>query len=506
MTKFFIKSSIIVSLMTFISRVLGLVRDIIVANYFGASQNSDAFFVAFKIPNFLRRLFAEGAFSQAFIPILAKTKETKSENEVNILINHIGTKLLTILIIITAIAVLAAPIIIFVFAFGFYQTPKFELASDMLRITFPYLLFISLTAFMGGILNTYNRFAAPAFTPVLLNIAIILSAVFLADYFEKPIMALAWGVFFGGIAQVLFQIPFLMKIKKLPKFVRGTHNEVSVLKKRMLPAIFGVSVSQINLLFDTFLASFLVTGSISWLYYSDRLLEFPLGLFGIALATVALPSLSSQHSKSDFISFKKTLGNSLKLAIILGVPAMIGLILLSEHLLTTLFQYGDFSFTDVKKSSSSLIAYSFGLVGFMFIKILASAFYARGDTKTPVKVGVIAMLSNMVLNLILIFHFKHVGLALATSIAAFINAALLYFYLFKQNIYRFDKSILMIFIKVIMASGLMILFLFLYGNDINSLVIADTFKRSLLLLEDIIIAICIYFGCIFLFKIRFKDL
>ncbi len=506
MTKFFIKSSIIVSLMTFISRILGLVRDIIVANYFGASQNSDAFFVAFKIPNFLRRLFAEGAFSQAFIPILAKTKETKSENEVNILINHIGTKLLTILIIITAIAVLAAPIIIFVFAFGFYQTPKFELASDMLRITFPYLLFISLTAFMGGILNTYNRFAAPAFTPVLLNIAIILSAVFLADYFEKPIMALAWGVFFGGIAQVLFQIPFLMKIKKLPKFVRGTHNEVSVLKKRMLPAIFGVSVSQINLLFDTFLASFLVTGSISWLYYSDRLLEFPLGLFGIALATVALPSLSSQHSKSDFISFKKTLGNSLKLAIILGVPAMIGLILLSEHLLTTLFQYGDFSFTDVKKSSSSLIAYSFGLVGFMFIKILASAFYARGDTKTPVKVGVIAMLSNMVLNLILIFHFKHVGLALATSIAAFINAALLYFYLFKQNIYRFDKSILMIFIKVIMASGLMILFLFLYGNDINSLVIADTFKRSLLLLEDIIIAICIYFSCIFLFKIRFKDL
>lgn len=506
MTKFFIKSSIIVSLMTFISRILGLVRDIIVANYFGASQNSDAFFVAFKIPNFLRRLFAEGAFSQAFIPILAKTKETKSENEVNILINHIGTKLLTILIIVTAIAVLAAPIIIFIFAFGFYQTPKFELASDMLRITFPYLLFISLTAFMGGILNTYNRFAAPAFTPVLLNIAIILSAVFLADYFEKPIMALAWGVFFGGIAQVLFQIPFLIKIKKLPKFVRGTHNEVSVLKKRMLPAIFGVSVSQINLLFDTFLASFLVTGSISWLYYSDRLLEFPLGLFGIALATVALPSLSSQHSKSDFISFKKTLGNSLKLAIILGVPAMIGLILLSEHLLTTLFQYGDFSFTDVKKSSSSLIAYSFGLVGFMFIKILASAFYARGDTKTPVKVGVIAMLSNMVLNLILIFHFKHVGLALATSIAAFINAALLYFYLFKQNIYRFDKSILMIFIKVIMASGLMILFLFLYGNDINSLVIADTFKRSLLLLEDIIIAICIYFSCIFLFKIRFKDL
>ncbi|MBT6327096.1 MAG: murein biosynthesis integral membrane protein MurJ, partial [Candidatus Thioglobus sp.] len=345
MDKSFLKSSSIITAMTFLSRILGLVRDYFIARYFGANGLTDAFLVAFRIPNFLRRLFGEGAFSQAFVPILVETKANHDEAEVQNVINHIGTKFLTILITITVITVIAAPLVIFMFAWGFYfdaDPTKFDLASSMLRITFPYLLLISLTAFSGAILNTYDKFAVPAFTPVLLNVSMILSAVYLSQYLETPIMALAWGVLLGGVVQLLFQIPFLIKLKKLPHLVSGNHKSVKTLKTRMLPALFGVSVSQINLLIDTMIATLLVSGSVTWLYYSDRLLELPLALIGIALATVALAKLSRHYANKDDEKFTRTVNYALKIGLLLGAPACAGLVLLAEPLIITLFQYDEF--------------------------------------------------------------------------------------------------------------------------------------------------------------------
>ena len=371
MNKSFLKSSSIVTGMTFLSRILGLVRDFFIAKFFGANEFTDAFLVAFRIPNFLRRLFGEGAFSQAFIPILSEAKANETQEEVQNVINHIGTKFLKTLIIITLIAVIAAPVIIFMFAWGFYfeqDLTKFNLASDMLRITFPYLLLISLTAFSGSILNTYDRFAVPAFTPVLLNISMILSSVYLSQHLDTPIMALAWGVLIGGVLQLLFQIPFLIKINKLPKLTKGEHKAVKKLKKRMLPALFGVSVSQINLLIDTMIASVLVSGSVSWLYYSDRLLELPLALIGIALATVALAKLSKHYANKDTKKFIQTIDYALKIGLILGLPACAGLVLLAEPLMITLFQYDQFTIFAAYQSSLSLMAYGSGLMAFIMVK------------------------------------------------------------------------------------------------------------------------------------------
>jgi len=390
MDKSFLKSSSIITAMTFLSRILGLVRDYFIARYFGANGLTDAFLVAFRIPNFLRRLFGEGAFSQAFVPILVETKANHDEAEVQNVINHIGTKFLTILITITVITVIAAPLVIFMFAWGFYfdaDPTKFDLASSMLRITFPYLLLISLTAFSGAILNTYDKFAVPAFTPVLLNVSMILSAVYLSQYLETPIMALAWGVLLGGVVQLLFQIPFLIKLKKLPHLVSGNHKSVKTLKTRMLPALFGVSVSQINLLIDTMIATLLVSGSVTWLYYSDRLLELPLALIGIALATVALAKLSRHYANKDDEKFTRTINYALKIGLLLGAPACAGLVLLAEPLIITLFQYDEFDAFAASQSALSLMAYGSGLIAFIVVKILAPVFLSRGDTKTPVKVG-----------------------------------------------------------------------------------------------------------------------
>ncbi len=496
MDKSFLKSSAVVTIMTFISRILGLVRDYFIARYFGANGLTDAFLVAFRIPNFLRRLFGEGAFSQAFVPILADAKANQSEAEVQQVINHIGTKFLTVLVIITLIAVVAAPVIIFMFAWGFYfdeDLTKFNLASDMLRITFPYLLLISLTAFAGSILNTYDKFAVPAFTPVLLNISMILSAVYLSNHLETPIMALAWGVFIGGVLQLLFQLPFLIKLRKLPKLVKGYHDSVGVLKKRMLPALFGVSVSQINLLIDTMVASLLVSGSVSWLYYSDRLLELPLALIGIALATVALAKLSNHHANKDHEKFTSTIDYALKIGIILGIPACIGLVLLAEPLMITLFQYDQFDAFAAHQSSLSLIAYGLGLMAFIFVKVLAPVFLSRGDTKTPVKVGIVAMTSNVFLNVLFAYYFAHVGLAIATSISALINALLLYYYLNKSNIYAANKNFKKMLFKVLVASFIMIVFILLFNLDIQSYLDMQAFSRIISLTSVIVPAALIYF-------------
>ncbi len=509
MDKSFLKSSSIVTVMTFLSRILGLVRDYFIARYFGANGLTDAFLVAFRIPNFLRRLFGEGAFSQAFVPILAETKANHDEIEVQNVINHIGTKFLTVLIIITVITIVAAPLVIFMFAWGFYfdaDPTKFDLASSMLKITFPYLLLISLTAFAGSILNTYDKFAVPAFTPVLLNISMILSAVYLSQYLETPIMALAWGVLIGGIVQLLFQIPFLIKIKKMPHLVRGDHSSVKTLKKRMLPALFGVSVSQINLLIDTMIATTLVSGSVSWLYYSDRLLELPLALIGIALATVALAKLSKHFSNKDDEKFTRTINYALKIGLLLGAPACAGLVLLAEPLVITLFQYDEFDAFAAHMSALSLIAYGSGLLAFIVVKILAPVFLSRGDTKTPVKVGVVAMVSNVFLNVLFAYYFAHVGLAIATSISAVINASLLYYYLNKQSIYRFSSDLIKLFLKVLLASFIMVVFILNFSNDISFYLENGVWQRVSSVAFIIVASAALYFVCLRLLGIRIKQL
>ncbi|CAB9539562.1 Peptidoglycan lipid II flippase MurJ [Bathymodiolus brooksi thiotrophic gill symbiont] len=495
--------------MTFISRILGLIRDYIVARYFGANGLTDAFLVAFKIPNFLRRLFGEGAFSQAFVPILTDAKANHSEAEVQNIINHIGTKFLTILIILTLIAVLIAPAIIFMFAWGFYfdaDPTKFNLATDMLRITFPYLLLISLTAFAGSILNTYDKFAVPAFTPVLLNISMILCAVYLSENLATPIMALAWGVLIGGVVQLLFQIPFLIKIKKMPHLVKGNHQAVKTLKKRLIPALFGVSVSQINLLIDTMIATVLTSGSVSWLYYSDRLLELPLALIGIALATVALAKLSRHFANKDEQKFTRTVDYALKIGLILGAPACIGLILLAEPLMITLFQYDKFNAFAAHQSALSLMAYGTGLMAFIAIKILAPVFLARGDTKTPVKVGIIAMGSNVFLNVILAYYYAHTGLAIATSISAVINASLLYYYLNQRTIFTLSKNFFKLFLKVLLATIIITIFILNFNQTINDYLYANAWNRVLEISYVIGLSVLIYFISLRLLGVKMRKL
>jgi len=435
-----LKSTFVVSAFTMLSRVLGLARDIVIARFFGASASvgADAFFVAFKIPNFLRRLFAEGAFAQAFVPVLSEYQIKGSKAEVKSLVDHVAGTLGVSLLLLSVLAMFAAPLLSMVFAPGFLQfEDKLALTSDMLRITFPYLFFISLTAFAGSILNSSNRFGVPAFTPVLLNLSLIGATFYLAPKLQQPVMALAWGVLIAGIAQLFFQLPFLKQIDLLPKpKLDWQHSGVRKIIKLMVPALFGVSVSQINLLLDTILASFLQTGSVSWLYFSDRLVELPLGVFGIAIATVLLPSLSRKHAETSGEGYQQTMDWALRSVFVIGMPAALALFAMAEPMLATLFQYGEMTGHDVEMAARSLRAYSLGLMAFMLIKVLAPGYYSRQDTKTPVKIGIWAMAINMVLNLSLIWSLQHAGLALATSLAAFVNAGLLFMGLYRQGVYR----------------------------------------------------------------------
>jgi putative peptidoglycan lipid II flippase len=447
--------------MTLLSRLLGFVRDVIIARFFGADSGTDAFFVAFKIPNFLRRLFAEGAFSQAFIPVLAEYKEKGAEEALKLFIDRTAGTLALALFCVSIIGAAAAPVLIMLFAPGFQVSGgDFDLSVSMLRLTFPYLFFISLTAFAGSLLNSWGRFAVPAFTPVFLNVCLISAAIWLAPLMDEPIMALAWGVLLAGIVQLAFQFPALKRLGLLPKpKIALSDPGVRKILTLMLPAIFAVSITQINLLLDTLIASFLQPGSITWLYYSDRLVEFPLGIFGIALATVILPSLSKDHAVKDSESFSSSLDWGLRLVFLIGVPAAIGLFMLGGPMLATLFQYDAFSENDVRMAEMSLRAFSFGLLAFILVKILVPGYTARQDTKTPVRIGVIAMISNMVMNLILVFPLAHAGLALATALAAYLNAGLLLKGLREQNIYRPRLGWGLFLVKVAVACGFMALVL-----------------------------------------------
>ena len=427
-------SSLIVSMGTMFSRVLGLIRDVVFANLLGAAPNADAFFVAFKIPNFLRRLFAEGAFSQAFVPVLTEVRETGSHEQVRALVNRVAGVLGGSLFTLTALAMLMAPWVALIFAPGFSRdAAKLALTADLIVWTFPYLMLISLTGFCGAILNTYGRFAVPAYTPVLLNLSLISAAIFWAPTMPEPALGLAMGVAIAGVVQLLFQLPSLHALKLTPTPIWDTRDPgVRKILALMVPALFGVSVSQINLLLDTVLASLLPSGSVAWLYYSDRLTELPLGVFAIAIATVILPTLSALSTRADSEAFSQTLVWATRNVLLIAVPSTVALWILAEPILATLFQYGAFSEGDVTMSAASLRAYALGLGAFMLIKVLAPGYYARQDIKTPVKIGIIAMVSNMALNVAFVFPLMwyfdmgHVGLALATSVSAWINAGLLF--------------------------------------------------------------------------------
>ncbi len=463
-----IKSTFSVSLMTLLSRILGLTRDIVIARFYSAGIEADAFFVAFKIPNFMRRLFAEGAFSLAFVPVLTEYKNTRALDETRRFIGQVAGTLGLVLLLIAVIGVVASPAFVYVFAAGFIDEPvKFDLTADLLRLTFPYILLISMTALASGILNSWKMFAVPAFTPVLLNLSLIGCAIWLSPQLEIPVHALGWGVLLAGVIQLLFQLPFLYRLGLLPRPVWGWRAPgVQQVLKLMLPALFGSSVAQINLLFDTFIASFLISGSVSWLYYADRLLEFPLGVFGIALATVVLPHLSEAHVKQGREHFNKTLGWAVQLSLIIALPAAAGLLLLAQPILATLFQYGAFDEHDALMAGLSLMAYSLGLPAFIMIKILANAFYSRQDSRTPVRIGIIAMLVNMLFNVVLVVGFlyftdipAHVGLALATSVSAYCNAGLLALNLRRQRYLTVDAELWRALLKVLLATAGMALLL-----------------------------------------------
>lgn len=509
-----LKSTAVVGVMTLLSRVLGLLRDIIFANTFGASGGTDAFFVAFKIPNFMRRLFAEGAFSQAFVPVFSEYRETRSKDELKDLANHVAGTLGGFLLLLSILGSLAAPLLVYVFAPGFADESRHQLTADMLAITFPYIFFIALTAFAGGILNSFGRFAVPAFTPVLLNLCLISAALWGADYFEQPIMALAWGVFAAGVAQLLFQLPFLARLRLLPRPKASLRHEgVRKIRTLMLPAIVGSSVAQINLLLDTIIASFLVAGSVSWLYYSDRLVEFPLGVFGIALATVILPSLSRQHAQQSADAFRETLDWALKLTSVIALPSALGLFMLSGPLITTLFGYGEFSLHDSQMSSLSLMAYALGLPAFIYIKVLAPGYYARQDTRTPVRIAIRAMIANMLMNILFVvplvymeFNGPHIGLALATSASAYLNAFMLYRGLRQQAIYQPGEGWVRLWIQLLIANGLMVVFLYLLSPSIDTWYGWTLLDRAPYLLGFVTLSIFIYALALLLSGLRPRQL
>jgi putative peptidoglycan lipid II flippase len=468
-----LRSTAVVSAMTLLSRVLGLMRDVVFARFFGAGLVMDAFFVAFKLPNIFRRFFAEGAFSQSFVPVFAEYDETRSREEVQELADRVAGTLGVILFVFTAIGVVAAPILISIAGMGWLLNPaadsaeKFDLAVDMLRFTFPYLLFISLTALAGAILNTYRRFAAAAFVPVMLNVVLISFAAWLAPEFDRPGIVLAMGVFVAGVVQLVFMLPSLAMIRMLPRPKWGwSHPGVRRIVRLMVPAIFGSSIAQINILFDALLASFLVTGSISWLYYSDRLMEFPLGVFGIALATVILPNLSREHAAESSQGFATMLDWALRMVVLIATPAAVGLFMLAGPTLTTIFFGGRFEADDVAMARLSLMAYSFGLLGFTLVKVLVPGYFARQDTKTPVKIGIIALLVNMGLNVAIVVPWyqsgvagPHAGLAVATSLSAFLNAALLYRGLRRDGVLTHSPGWGRFLLRVLVACAVMAMLL-----------------------------------------------
>jgi len=502
-----LKALATVSSMTLISRILGFVRDLVIARVFGAGLATDAFFVAFKLPNLLRRLFAEGAFSQAFVPILAEYKNRRGERETRLLVDHVSGVLALALFIVTLIGVIAAPLVIYVTAPGFAATPgKFDLTVNLLRVTFPYIFFISLTALAGGILNTYSRFSVPAVTPTLLNLSFIGFALWGAPYFDPPVMALAWAVFAGGVAQLALQVPFLSRIGLLPRFRLDLKGEgVWRILRQMGPAVFGVSISQVSLVINVIFASFLVTGSVSWLYYADRLMEFPIGLLGVALGTILLPSLSKHHADRSAQAYSELLDWGLRLTLLLAAPAAVALALLAVPLVATLFHYGAFGVEDVFATRRAVIAYSVGLIGLVMVKVLAPGFYARQDIRTPVRIALVTLGLTQLMNFAFVWHLKHAGLALAIGLGACFNAALLLRGLRHRDIYRPEPGWPVFVLKLVIAVYAMVAVLWLTSGTDSSWLAMGAGARVLNLVQIVLGGAATYFAALWLLGFRLSD-
>jgi putative peptidoglycan lipid II flippase len=420
-----------VSSLTLLSRVTGLARDMLISRLFGASAETDAFNVAFRLPNLLRRLFAEGAFQQAFVPMLADVRSRGNDPATSDFVSHVGSALFWVLLAVSVAGVLAAPILVWLIASGLARNPDaFELATVMTRWMFPYILFMSLVALAAGVLNTYKRFAIPAFTPVLLNLSFIGCAIWLAPQLERPIMALAFAVVIGGVLQLAFQWRALVGTGVAPRLSvpRAAFRDPVVRRVAalMLPAVFAVSVAQISIIINTNIASHLVTGSVTWLAFADRLMEFPTALLGVALGTVLLPSLSAAFAEGRRDDYAQLLNWGLRLAFLLALPAAVGLGMLADGIVAVLFQGREFSAYDVRQTSVAVVGYAVGLIGLIGVKILAPGFYAQQDLRTPVKIAVVVLIATQIANVFLVPLFAHSGLALSVSLGACANALALY--------------------------------------------------------------------------------
>jgi putative peptidoglycan lipid II flippase len=456
-----LKSTSVVAAMTLVSRITGLAREIAFATLFGSGPIMDAFAVAFRIPNLLRRFFGEGAFSQAFVPVIAEYRVTRSAAETRDLVDRITGTLGLTLFAVTLVGVIGAPLMILAFAPGFLRDAvRYPMAVDMLRLTFPYVLLVSLTALAGSVLNAYRRFAVASFTPVILNLVMITFAIWVEPRLPWPGVGLAAGVFVAGVLQLAFQVPFLRRLGLLPRpRWDAAHAGVRRVLKLMLPAMIGSSVAQISILLDTLLASFLLAGSISWLYYSDRLIEFPLGVLGVAIGTVILPRLSDQHAFASPERFSATLDWALRLVLVIALPAAVGIELLAAPLVATLFNHGDFTQRDVAMSAASVRAYAPGLVGFIAVKVLAPGYFARQDTRTPVRIGIQALVLSMSLNVAFVLLLvrtqwapAHAGIAAATACSGLFNAAFLLAGLRKNGVYRARPGWRPLWAQILVAS------------------------------------------------------
>ncbi|WP_312154347.1 murein biosynthesis integral membrane protein MurJ [Atlantibacter hermannii] len=502
-----LKSLAAVSSMTMFSRVLGFARDAIVARVFGAGMATDAFFVAFKLPNLLRRIFAEGAFSQAFVPILAEYKSKQGEEATRLFVSYVSGLLTLALALVTVAGIVGAHWVILVTAPGFVDTAdKFALTEQLLRITFPYILLISLASLAGAILNTWNRFSVPAFAPTLLNISMIGFALFAVPYFHPPVLALAWAVTVGGVLQLLYQLPHLKKIGMLvlPRINFRDAGAMRVMKQ-MGPAIVGVSVSQISLIINTIFASFLVSGSVSWMYYADRLMEFPSGVLGVALGTILLPSLSRSFASGNHQEYNRLMDWGLRLCFLLALPSAVALGILAEPLIAALFQYGKFNAFDAVMTQRALVAYSVGLTGLIVVKVLAPGFYSRQDIKTPVKIAIVTLIMTQVMNLAFIGPLKHAGLSLSIGLAACLNASLLYWQLRKQKIFQPEPGwarflIRLIIAVLVMAGALIGVMMVMPAWDIGSMP-----YRILRLLAVVCVGVVAYFATLAVLGFRVKD-
>lgn len=508
------RSAATVSSFTLLSRITGMLRDIFIASTFGAGPLTDAFWVAFRIPNLLRRLFAEGAFAQAFVPILGQTRTESSHERVRVLLDRVALLLTTILMTVTVIGVIAAPWVVGLMATGMLDASRqtaFDAAVWMTRVMFPYIVCMSLIAFASGVLNTWSRFAVPAFTPVLLNLAMIGACLFLTPYFLEPIYALAVGVMIGGVVQLLVQWFALARLGLCPRpkqSLKNAWNDPTVQRilKQMMPAILGVSVAQVSLLINTNIATWLTPGSVTWLSFADRLMEFPTALLGIALGTVLLPKLSATHAEQDHKKYSLLLDWGLRLVVLLGVPAAIGLALLSEALVATLFNYGAFSAADVKQTRLAVMAYAVGLLGLLAIKILAPGFYAKQDIRTPVKIAIVVLVITQIFNLIFVPQFAHAGLALSIGLGATVNALSLLYLLRKRQLYRAQAGWLRFLLRLIPALAAMAAVLIVANQHLNWLVLGlYPWLRALWLVAVVVGAALVYFAILFVMGFRVRD-